>query len=67
MALRYYSPTSAAEALDLSRMTVWRLIRDGKIRAVNVSSSAKPRWRISEDDLRSYMDSLASGALRESA
>jgi excisionase family DNA binding protein len=35
---RIYSPRAAAEATDLSERTIWRLIADGKIKAVRLSA-----------------------------
>lgn len=46
-----------AEALSVSNMTVYRLIRDGEIRAFRVGHG----WRVPEADLQEY---LARGAVR---
>ena len=46
-----------AEALAVSNMTVYRLIRDGHLRAFRVGHS----WRVPEANLQAY---LARGAVR---
>ncbi|HEV2370397.1 MAG TPA: helix-turn-helix domain-containing protein [Acidimicrobiales bacterium] len=40
-----------AEALSVSNMTVYRLIRDGQLRAFRVGHG----WRVPESDLRSFL------------
>ena len=40
-----------AESLAVSNMTVYRLIRDGQLRAVRVGHG----WRISEADLAGFL------------
>lgn len=40
-----------AEALSVSTMTVYRLIKDGELQAFRVGHG----WRVPEDDLRSYL------------
>ena len=41
-----------ADALSVSNMTIYRLIRDGELRAVRVGHG----WRISEGDLAAYLE-----------
>jgi excisionase family DNA binding protein len=41
-----------ADALSVSNMTIYRLIRDGELRAVRVGHG----WRISEGDLSAYLE-----------
>lgn len=41
-----------AEFLAVSNMTVYRLIRDGKLKAVRVGHG----WRISEADLAGFLE-----------
>lgn len=40
-----------ADALAVSNMTVYRLIRDGELRAFRIGHG----WRVPEADLRSYL------------
>lgn len=57
MPIQLYSPTSAAKRLDCSKITVYRMIRSGRLKAVNVSPTAEyPRWRITEEALQAYLD-----------
>lgn len=49
--LRLLTMTKAAEALDVSRVTIWRLIRDGRLRAVEVRNGSH---RIPEIELRRF-------------
>jgi excisionase family DNA binding protein len=58
VSIRYLSTTSAAEALGVTRQTIARLIYAGEIKAANIAPAhAQPRYRISEDELRRFMDS----------
>jgi excisionase family DNA binding protein len=41
-----------ADALAVSNMTIYRLIREGELAAVRVGHG----WRISEGDLAAYLD-----------
>ena len=41
-----------ADALSVSNMTIYRLIRDGELQAVRVGHG----WRISEGDLAAYLE-----------
>lgn len=55
----YLTPSDAAEILNLSIITVRRLIRDGELKAVNVSLGAKrPTYMIQEEDLESFAGTL---------
>lgn len=58
MPIQFYSGKDIAALLRVSRMSVWRLIRDGKLVAVNIGSEDHPRYRITETALREYMESL---------
>ena len=49
--LRLLTMTRAAEALDVSRVTIWRLVRDGRLRAVEVRNGSH---RIPEVELRRF-------------
>jgi excisionase family DNA binding protein len=50
---RFLTALEVAERMRVSKMTVYRLIRAGKIPAVRVGKS----FRVREDDLDKYLDS----------
>jgi len=50
---RFLTASEAAEHLRVSKMTIYRLIRAGKIPAVQVGKS----YRVRVDDLERYLDS----------
>lgn len=56
MTARVFSIPETAERLAVSRNTVYRLISDGALRAVNVGRQGKPRTRVREDDLARFID-----------
>lgn len=43
----------AAEITGLSRVTIWRAIKDGNLKAVEIRKNSK---RISEDELRRFVE-----------
>lgn len=47
----FLTPREVAEALRVSDMTVYRLIRSGELRAVRIGKS----YRISEEDFDAYL------------
>ncbi len=47
----FLTPREVAEALRVSDMTVYRLIRSGELRALRIGKS----FRISEDDFDRYL------------
>lgn len=52
----------AASRLDLSEQHVRRLIREGKLRAVNIGlGDVRPTYRIPEDELIAYMQNQEAG------
>ncbi len=48
----YLTPEQVAEKLQLSVETVYRWLRNGKLRGAHISPKA---WRIAENDVRSFM------------
>jgi excisionase family DNA binding protein len=50
---RFLTASEAAEQLRVSKMTIYRLIRAGKIPAVQVGKS----YRVRVDDLEGYLNS----------
>lgn len=43
-----------AERLDRDAKTVLKYIRESKLRAANIGTSAKPQWRVSEADFADF-------------
>ncbi|MCA1830416.1 MAG: helix-turn-helix domain-containing protein [Actinomycetota bacterium] len=56
---RFLTASEAAERMRVSKMTVYRLIRAGKLPAVQIGKA----YRVREDDLETY---LASSYVRVS-
>ena len=59
---KYLSSLVAAELLGVNDEKIRRWIADGSLKAFNVTQDAsnRPRWRISEDDLRAFLETRAS-------
>lgn len=58
MSMRYLSTRETAEAIGVTRITILRLIHAGEIRAANIApAGVQARYRISEDELRRFMES----------
>jgi excisionase family DNA binding protein len=49
---RFFRPDEVARLLDLSRRTIYRMIRDGRLQAVKWGSGP---WRISREALRALL------------
>jgi len=60
-AIRLYRIPAAAEQLDVSERTMYRLIDAGLIRTVDISEGVKPIRRIRADDLQAYIDARTEG------
>lgn len=56
--VRLYTIPDAGDVLGISRDTVYRLIRAGELRAVEVTRGSRTRMRIRADDLQAYIDGL---------
>ena len=50
---RFLTALEAAERMRVSKMTVYRLIKTGKLPAVRIGKA----YRVREEDLESYLDS----------
>lgn len=62
--MAYYTTSSAAKAVNTGRVTIWRAISSGKLEADNIAlPGAKPRYRIHEDNLRSWVEKHAPAAI----
>jgi excisionase family DNA binding protein len=55
--LRLLRMGEAAKETTLSRTTIWRAVRDGVLKAVEVR---KGSWRISESELRRFVEGRRS-------
>ncbi|MFB2571398.1 helix-turn-helix domain-containing protein [Micrococcus sp. IITD107] len=55
-ATRLYSIPGAADVLGVSVRTVYRLIEQGRLRAIDISESPRPRARVRADDLQQFID-----------
>lgn len=49
---RFLTASEAAERMRVSKMTVYRLIRSGKLPAVQIGKA----YRVREDDLEGYLN-----------
>lgn len=57
-----YSTSRAGEILEVTGMTIRRMIASGELRVVDIApeGSARPRYRVRSDDLAEYIDSRTS-------
>lgn len=57
--MRLYTTHEAGERLGVTRVTVWRYVKAGRLRAINLNldPTAKPKYRISADELQEFIDS----------
>lgn len=51
---RTYTPEQVAEKLQLNVNTVWRYIKEGKLKSAKFGN----RYRISEDQLREFFEQM---------
>lgn len=56
-----------AVRLRISRNSAWRLIRNGKLRAVDVGTADKKRFRVLSEDFDAYLEAQRTGADVEAA
>lgn len=53
----FYSPKQFAEIIGTSSEYVREMVRNGKIKAINISSGKnekRPRWRISKEEINNF-------------
>jgi len=53
---RYYGLEEVGKMLSTSRATLWRWIRDGRIKAVKFNGDERSKWRISEDEISRFIN-----------
>jgi len=53
---RLYTIKEAAEYLGFHYQTVWKLIKEGKIKGIQPTGKKKGQWRIRESDLSGVLD-----------
>lgn len=51
----YLTPPKIARQLGVTCEKVLNWIRSGQLRAVNLSSGIRPRWKVRPDDLESFL------------
>lgn len=51
-----YSTAEAGKILGVTSVTVWRWVNAGRIRAVELGTSDRPKLRIRDDDLQQFID-----------
>ena len=56
--MRVYTPEEVAEQLKLSVQTVWRYIREGKLKAARFGKT----YRISEEQLREFFNRMSESS-----
>jgi excisionase family DNA binding protein len=56
--MRYLSTAEGAEVIGITRLTMSRWCKDGRIPCSDIGTATKPRYRIAETDLHAYMESL---------
>jgi excisionase family DNA binding protein len=55
---KIYTSNEVAMMLHMHRNTILKYIRSGKLKASNISSEAKPRYRITEENLDKFWETL---------
>jgi excisionase family DNA binding protein len=59
--MQFLSTREVATRLSVTTDQVIALIRSGRLVAVNVGIDRKPQWRISEDDLDTFLAAARCG------
>lgn len=55
---KLYSTKEVADFVGVSYITIYRMVKDGRIKAVNVALKGKPIYRFRGEDVQAYYDSL---------
>lgn len=68
-ATQLYSTREAGEILGVTGMTVWRYVKAGRLRAVNLAEpgAARSKLRIRADDLQKFIDNRTLGLSAQAA
>ena len=54
-----YGMKDAAESMGVSYHTLWRMVRDGKIKVVSIAKSGKkPIYGFKAEDIQAYYDAI---------
>ncbi len=51
----YLKPESVADTLDVTVTMVYRLIQNGRLKAVDIGMGKRACWRIRQDDLDEFL------------
>ena len=54
--MKLYLPREAAKLLKLSPQKIRNLCQSGELKAANLGTELKPRWRIAETSIQSFLD-----------
>jgi excisionase family DNA binding protein len=67
VSLVLHTPAEAADRIRASESHVYRLIADGKLRAVDIAQpgSRKPKTRVRSDDLDAYIEASTRAVVTE--
>jgi excisionase family DNA binding protein len=55
--MEIYTIKEAAELLKVHDRTIRRYIKSGELKAANLGSEEQPNWRITEEDIKEFLDS----------
>lgn len=53
---KLYTVKEAAEYLGFHYQTVWKFIKEGRLKAIQPSGKKKGQWRIKESELEGVID-----------
>lgn len=58
---KIYSTQEVADFMQISYITLYRLVKSGKIKAMNIASdgSKKEIWKFRAEDVQAYYDSIS--------
>jgi len=58
---KWYTSTEISEALHVSRQTVTRWIREGRLKAVAIEVGPRPIYRVRDSDFRAFVRAYVRG------
>ena len=56
MIVKIYTPDEVAEMLKVSPLTIRTWLKTGKLTGIKTSDALTGRWRITEQDINTYLD-----------